>query len=51
MFEEQHGLWQSEQREMRSEKKGEAGRSGTVGHPKPLAFTQNKMGAIASVWA
>ena len=49
VFEEQHGLQQSEQEEMRSESKVGRGHAGARGHPKPLAFTQNNMGATASL--
>lgn len=48
VFEEQCGLQLSEQEEMRSESKARQV-AGSVGHPKPLAFTQNKMGATASL--
>jgi hypothetical protein len=49
VFEEQCGLQLSEQEEMRSQSKAGAGRAGSVGHSKPLAFTQNTMGATASL--
>ena len=49
VFEEQCGLQLSEQEEMRSQSKAGAGHAGSVGHSKPLAFTQNTMGATASL--
>lgn len=49
VFEEQHRLQESEQEEMRSESKVGTGHAGAIGHPKPLAFTQNNRGATASL--